>query len=158
MTSLKCQRYQGRTFEPDVPEDYTVDQLKRWRWLKCRGSKQSGKRQELITRVKDCSASGDHHLLDPGIDGGKWQGNITSSISLKILYINCMNVVNISRTAVPFIGLSGVLKRTDSVLMVKPVRSLRRQIYNISLEDHLEIELVALLFAAQSHFRFPLLA
>ena len=52
------------------PEDYTVDQLKRW--LKCRGSKQSGKRQELITRVKDCIASGDHHLLDPGIDGGKW--------------------------------------------------------------------------------------
>ena len=85
-------------------------------------------------------------------------GNITSSISLKILYINCMNVVNISSTAVPFIGLSGVLKRTDSVLMVKPVRSLRRQIYNVSLEDHLEIELVALLFAARSHFRFPLLA
>ena len=52
------------------PEDYTVDQLKRW--LKCRGSKQSGKRQELITRVKDCIASGNHHLLDPGIDGGKW--------------------------------------------------------------------------------------
>ena len=52
------------------PEDYTVDQLKRW--LKCRGSKQSGKRQELVTRVKDCIASGNHHLLDPGIDGGKW--------------------------------------------------------------------------------------
>ena len=85
-------------------------------------------------------------------------GNITCSISLKVLNINCMNVVNISRTAVPFIGLSGVLKRTDSVLKVKPVRSLRRQIYNFSLEDHLEIELVALLFAARSHFRFPFLA
>ena len=84
-------------------------------------------------------------------------GNITSSISLKILYINCMNVVNISRTAVPFIGYSGVLKRTDSVLMVKPVRSLRRQIHNFPLDDHLEIELVALLFVARSHFRFPLL-
>ena len=22
--------------------------------------------------VKDCIASGNHHLLDPGIDGGKW--------------------------------------------------------------------------------------
>ena len=85
-------------------------------------------------------------------------GNITSSISLKILYINCMNVVNISSTAVPFIGLSGVLKRTDNVLMVKPVRSLRRKIYNFSLKDHLEIELVALLFVPQSHFRLPLLA
>ena len=53
------------------PEDYTVDQIKRW--LKCRGSKQRGKRQEfIITRVKDCIASGNHHLLDPGIDGGKW--------------------------------------------------------------------------------------
>ena len=35
-------------------------------------------------------------------------GNTTSSISLKILYINFMNVGNISRTAVPFIGLSGI--------------------------------------------------
>ena len=52
------------------PEDYTVDQLKCW--LKCSGSKQSGKRQELITRVKDCIVSGNHHLLNPGIDGGKW--------------------------------------------------------------------------------------
>ena len=52
------------------PEDYTVDQLKRR--LKCGGSKQSGKRHELITRVKDCIARGNHHLLDPGIDGGKW--------------------------------------------------------------------------------------
>ena len=52
------------------PEDYTVEQLKRW--LKCRGLKQSGKRQELITRVKDCIVSGNQHLLDPGIDDGKW--------------------------------------------------------------------------------------
>lgn len=35
------------------PEDYTVD-------------------QELLTRVKDCIASGNHYLLDPGINGGKW--------------------------------------------------------------------------------------
>ena len=35
------------------PEDYTVDQLKRW--LKCRGSKQSGKRQELITLSRTVS-------------------------------------------------------------------------------------------------------
>lgn len=52
------------------PEDYTVHQLKRW--LKCRGLKQSGKRQELLTRVKDCIASGNHHLLDASIDDGKW--------------------------------------------------------------------------------------
>ena len=52
------------------PEDYAVDHFKRW--LKWRGSKQSGRLQELITRVKDCIGSGSHHLLDPGIDGGKW--------------------------------------------------------------------------------------
>ena len=52
------------------PEDYTVDQLKRW--LKCRGLKQSGKRQELITRVKNCITSGNHYLLDASIDDGKW--------------------------------------------------------------------------------------
>ena len=28
--------------------------------------------QTLITRVKDCIPSGNHHLLDLGIDGGKW--------------------------------------------------------------------------------------
>ena len=52
------------------PEYYTVDQLKRW--LKCRGLKQSGKREELITRVKDCIASGNHYLIDASIDDGKW--------------------------------------------------------------------------------------
>ena len=35
------------------PEDYTVYQLKCW--LKCRGSKQSGKRQELITLSRTVS-------------------------------------------------------------------------------------------------------
>lgn len=35
-------------------DEYTVDQLKRW--LKCRGLKQSGKRGELLTRVKGCLA------------------------------------------------------------------------------------------------------
>lgn len=59
----------GSKFERE-PENYTVEQLKRW--LKCRGLKLSGKRSDLIARVKNCLSSGDHHVLDPSIDDGKW--------------------------------------------------------------------------------------
>ena len=59
----------GSKFE-SKPENYTVEQLKRW--LKCRGLKLSGKRSDLIARVKNCLSSGDHHVLDPSIDDGKW--------------------------------------------------------------------------------------
>ena len=44
------------------PENYSVQQLKRW--LKCRGIKVSGKRDELIARVLDCLNSRNHHVLD----------------------------------------------------------------------------------------------
>ena len=40
----------GSKFERQ-PEEYTVDQLKRW--LKCRGLKLSGKREDLVQRVRD---------------------------------------------------------------------------------------------------------
>ena len=59
----------GSKIESD-PDNYTVEQLKRW--LKCRGLKQSGRRSVLITRVKDCLNSGNHHILDVSIDDGKW--------------------------------------------------------------------------------------
>ena len=59
----------GSHFEHDLSE-YTVEQLKHW--LKCRGLKQSGKRQDLVERVRDCINSGNHRLLDVSIDGGKW--------------------------------------------------------------------------------------
>ena len=51
------------------PDNYTVEQLKRW--LKCRGQKVSGKRNDLIARVRGCVLTGDHQILDPSIDGGK---------------------------------------------------------------------------------------
>ena len=51
----------GSKFERD-PQEYTVDQLKRW--LKCRGLKLSGKRDDLVKRVSDCIKSGNHHTLD----------------------------------------------------------------------------------------------
>ena len=59
----------GSKFERDT-EDYTVDQLKRW--LKFRGLKLSGKRDELVKRVTECINAGNHHTLDPSIDDGKW--------------------------------------------------------------------------------------
>ena len=50
----------GSKFERE-PEEYTVCQLKRW--LKCRGLKLSGKRDELLKRVSDCIKSGNHHSI-----------------------------------------------------------------------------------------------
>ena len=52
------------------PENYTVDQQKRW--LKCRGLKQTGKRTEIVQRVADCLKGPNHRVLDVSIDGGKW--------------------------------------------------------------------------------------
>ena len=51
----------GAVFERE-PQEYTVEQLKR-----CRGLKLSGKRDELVERVKDCIDSGNHHTLHPSI-------------------------------------------------------------------------------------------
>ena len=45
------------------PEEYTVDQLKRW--LKYRGLKLSGKREDIVQRVRDCVRNGNYHSLDP---------------------------------------------------------------------------------------------
>ena len=58
----------GSKFDRE-PEHYTVEQLKRW--LKCRGMKLSGKRDELVTRVSDCIKKGSHRVLDVSIDQGK---------------------------------------------------------------------------------------
>ena len=44
------------------PEEYTVHQLKRW--LKCRGLKLSGKREDIVQRVRDWR-NGNYHTLDP---------------------------------------------------------------------------------------------
>ena len=45
------------------PEGYTVDQLKRW--LKYRGLKLSGEREDIVQRVRDCVRNGNYHTLDP---------------------------------------------------------------------------------------------
>ena len=59
----------GCKFEGE-PANYTVEQLERW--LKCRGIKQTVKREDLLVRVKDCLKSGNSHILDSCIDNGKW--------------------------------------------------------------------------------------
>ena len=68
----------GSKFEREL-EEYTVCQLKRW--LKCRGLKLSGKRDELLKRVSDSIKSGNHDTLDPSIDDGKWfSAKVTSKL------------------------------------------------------------------------------
>ena len=59
----------GSKFERE-PEEYTVEQLKRW--MKCRGLKLNGKRDELLKCVRDCLKSGNHLTLYPSTDNGKW--------------------------------------------------------------------------------------
>ena len=39
------------------------DQLKRW--LKYRGLKLSGEREDIVQRVRDCVRNGNYHTLDP---------------------------------------------------------------------------------------------
>ena len=45
------------------PEEYIRDQLQQW--LKYRGLKLSGKREDIVQRVKDCVRNGNYHTLDP---------------------------------------------------------------------------------------------
>ena len=87
----------GSKFERE-PEEYTVGQLKRW--LKCRGFKLSGKRDELLKRVSDCIKSGNHHTLDPSIDDGKW-------FSAKVLKENAKLQANCSLSSLPFVPSTG---------------------------------------------------
>ena len=87
----------GSKFERE-PEEYTVEQLKRW--LKCRGLKLSGKRDELVKRVRDCVAIGNHHTLDPSIDDGKW-------FAAKVLKESSDSQPSCTSTSVPFIPSTG---------------------------------------------------
>ena len=87
----------GSKFERE-PEEYTVDRLKRW--LKCRGLKLSGKRDELRKRVSDCNKSGNHHTLDPSIDDGKW-------FSAKVFKENAKLEANCSLSSLPFVPSTG---------------------------------------------------
>ena len=50
------------------PEKWVVEELKRW--LECHGLKKSGKKAELIIRVRDGLKL--NFPVDPKIDGGKW--------------------------------------------------------------------------------------
>ena len=86
----------GSKFERE-PEEYTVDQLKRW--LKCKGLKLSEKRR-LLKRVSDCIKSRNHHTLDPSIDDGKW-------FSAKVFKENAKLQANCSLSSLPFVPSTG---------------------------------------------------
>lgn len=87
----------GSKFERE-PEEYLVGQLKRW--LKCRGAKSSGKRDDLLKRVSDCIKSGNHHLLDLSIDDSKW-------FSAKVFKENAKLQANCSLSSLPFVPSTG---------------------------------------------------
>ena len=87
----------GSRFEKKA-ENYTVEQLKRW--LKCRGLKLSGKRDELVQRVRNCIKGGNHGTIDPNIDDGKW-------FAAKVIKENCKFKENCSVISLPIIPSSG---------------------------------------------------
>ena len=87
----------GSKFEIE-PEEYTVDQLKQW--LKCRGLKLSGKREDLVQRVRDCVRSGNYHNLDLAIDHGKW-------FAAKVLQENSDVKTNSGSISIPCIPSTG---------------------------------------------------
>ena len=106
MASSSLQSFTVLTDEDGVPgsifereqEEYTAEQLKRW--LKCRGLKLSGKRDELVKRVRDCVNSVNHHTLDLSIDNRKW-------FASKILKERSGVQGKCSVSSVPFILSSG---------------------------------------------------
>ena len=57
----------GSHFTKD-PAEYSVLELKRW--FECHGGKKSGKKRELIDRIRSCIAI--KKGIDPKVDGGKW--------------------------------------------------------------------------------------
>ena len=91
----------GSKFEHN-PDQYTVEQLKRW--LKCRGLKTSGKRDELITRVSDCIKKGDHRVLDVSVDQGKW---FAAKVTRENEQISGKEFIKLNLRTVPDIPASG---------------------------------------------------
>ena len=87
----------GSKFERE-PEEYTVDQLKRW--LKCRGFKLNGKREDLVQRVRECVRSGNYYIPDPAIDHGKW-------FAAKVLQENSDVKTNSGSISLPCIPSNG---------------------------------------------------
>ena len=90
------------------PEEYTVDQLKRW--LKYRGLKLSGKREDIVQRVRDCVRSGNYHTLDPASIMG-------NGLLLKFFQKNLMEKQIVARFPFRvFLRMAGVFFRLKTFL------------------------------------------
>ena len=81
-------------------------------------------------------------------------GNITDSMSLKILYMSWMYVVKIFLTCVCCILLSGELRSTARVLQVKPLFNLRRQMNSFSRVENSEFRPVFAFSEAEDSLQF----
>ena len=87
----------GSKFER-TPEEYTADQLKRW--LKCRGLKLSGKREDIVQRVRRLCEDREVPYSWSGIDRGKW-------FAAKVLQENSDVITNSGSISLPCIPLNG---------------------------------------------------
>ncbi|XP_065070738.1 uncharacterized protein LOC135695544 [Rhopilema esculentum] len=61
------------------PAEYSVVELKRW--LECHGVKRTGKKQDLIDRVRGAIET--RQGIDPKVDGGKWYDIKRSSLQVE---------------------------------------------------------------------------
>ncbi|KAG5888917.1 hypothetical protein JTB14_019413 [Gonioctena quinquepunctata] len=50
--------------------DHSMQELERW--LECRGLKKTGKKTDLVERIKNCIDAGREHYIFLGVDGGLW--------------------------------------------------------------------------------------
>lgn len=87
----------GLKFKQDL-ENYMVSQLKRW--LKCWGLRLSGKRTDLVARIRDCLKSANFYVLDSSTDNGKW-------LEAKILKEKKVDQRHYNDLAVPVIPKTG---------------------------------------------------
>ena len=65
-----------------MPEASSVLELKRW--LECHREKKSGKKDELVIRVKGCIQI--NKGVDPKVDGGKWHAMKEKKHLLQIFF------------------------------------------------------------------------
>ena len=68
----------GACFSKD-PSEYSVIELKGW--LECHGVKRTGKKEDLIERVRGAIET--QAGIDPKVDGGKWYDIKRSSLQVK---------------------------------------------------------------------------
>ncbi|KAG5877350.1 hypothetical protein JTB14_005150 [Gonioctena quinquepunctata] len=79
----------GASLQEKPIEAHSVTQLKRW--LKCRGQKVGGKKDDLIERVNFCISEGIHEI-DISIDKGRWFHEKSNALKKTRTILNKQNI------------------------------------------------------------------